>query len=177
MSEEVGTIDENGPQGGESIADLLAAAIARSTATSVNMAELLASADVVEGKTQVDLLSLCKTDTQRGMPHVITGVTFHKSDVADAEIGDYVSCEFVAVTDPPIEGFYNVGGKGVRRALVQYLALKGLIAREYADTPDSAVWSDGETAPFFSIRFLAPRGLVQSRNPDRPGDSPTTFFA
>jgi hypothetical protein len=140
-----------------SVTEILAAAVARGSSQDIDLQSLLANADVVEGRPLTDKASLV------GTPHVITSVVFRKGakDNQGAQ-HDYVSCEYTAVTAPPVEGVYNDGSTGIRRQIVAYLADKGIVPGEYKIAPDEPIWvqaKEGTPDPEFSIRFLAPRGL------------------
>lgn len=140
------------------VADILAAAVARSASKDINLSALLENVDVVEGRPLTDKTSLI------GLPHVITLVAFRKgAKDKDGTQHDYVSCEYTTVTDVPIEGVYNDGSTGIRRQIVAYLADKGILPTPYKTEPDSPVWvqptDEAEKDPEFGIRFLAPRGL------------------
>jgi len=159
-----------------SIADLMAAAVARSTTSTIDFKALLANADVVEGRALVDKASMI------GMPHIITSVAFHKG-VKDKEgiSHDFVSCEFTTLpsTGAPIEGVYNDGSTGIRRQIVGYLASKGILPEGYTAEPDTSVWvehTEEETDPEFSIKFLAPRGLRVSEYKNAFVDEGKTYY-
>jgi hypothetical protein len=140
-----------------SVTDILAAAVARGASQDIDLSALLANVDVVEGRPLTDKASLI------GTPLVITTVVFRKgAKDKEGTQHDYVSCEYTAVTAPPIEGVFNDGSTGIRRQVVAYLADKGIVPKGYKTSPDEPVWvqaPEGTPDPEFSIRFLAPRGL------------------
>jgi len=155
-----------------SVADLLAAAIARNTDSSIDLAGLLSNADVVAGRALVDKASMV------GVPHIITSASFRKGTKGpDGIQRDFVSCEFTTITAAPIEAVYNDGSTGIRRQMVSYLASKGLIPESYIETPDTSIWvTDDEADPTFEIRFLAPRGLRVSTYSNDYTDEGITYY-
>ena len=160
-----------------SVAEILAAAVARSGSQNIDLVGLLENVDVVEGRPLTDKASLI------GLPHVITSVSFRKGALdKDRTQHDYVSCEYTTVTAVPIEGVYNDGSTGVRRQIVAYLADKGIIPAGYKETPDAPVWvqpaDEAEKDPEFRIKFLAPRGLRVSTYDSEfaPDGTATTYY-
>jgi hypothetical protein len=155
-----------------SVADLLAAAIARNADSSIDLSALLANVDVVEGRPLTEKGSLI------GMPLIITSVTFRKGTKDAAGVQhDYVSCEYTTVTATPIEGVFNDGSTGIRRQVVSYLASKGIIPEGYTETPDEIVWVDSEDEdPMFEVRYLAPRGLRVSDYQNDYTDEGRTYY-
>ena len=160
-----------------SVAEILAAAVARSGSQNIDLVGLLENVDVVEGRPLTDKASLI------GLPHVITSVSFRKGALdKDRTQHDYVSCEYTTVTAVPIEGVYNDGSTGVRRQIVAYLADKGIIPAAYKETPDAPIWSqpqdEAEKDPEFGIKFLAPRGLRVSEYDSEfaPDGKATTYY-
>jgi hypothetical protein len=172
MSPSEVSIPEFVPPVEKTVAEILAAAINRNAATNVDLAGLLANADVVEGRPLTDKASLI------GLPHILTSVAFRKGTKdREGNQHDYVSCEYTTVTEVPIEGVYNDGSTGVRRQIVAYLADKGVIDEGYKTDPDISVWVESEDPdPEFTIRFLAPRGLRVSKYSNDFTDEAETYY-
>ena len=156
-----------------SVAEILKAAVERSAASNIDLKGLLENADVVEGRPLTDKASLIE------LPHIITTVAFRKGTKdKDGIQHDYVSCEYTSITDHPIEGVYNDGSTGIRRQIVSYLAYKGVIGKEYQETPDAPIWVNDDVAdPEFVIRFIAPRGLRVSEYEGDFGEAKTFYLA
>lgn len=138
-----------------------------------NLAELLADAELVQGRALTD------KETLIGTPLVITSVTFRPKGKRD-----YASVEYTTLSKPHIDAVFNDGGTGIRRQLVAYLADKGLLPAAYKTDPDAtvatpAIGNDGipveSSRRFDGLKLVASRGLRVSTY-EYDGENAATYY-
>lgn len=191
-TDEIVIADTTPPESGTlSLAELMQ----RGSVTQMSLPDLLESADFIVGR------ALTAKEALLGVPLAITGLAFRCVREAGTVKGeqvparDYVSVEYVAISDDPnrcVEGVFNDGSTGVRRQIVTWLQGKGVIPE--GTDPDLAVATvktvpspSGEVVSGDVILALAttpglkplvaPRGLRKSEYDGPEGPTATYYLA